>query len=265
MNELIIIKQLPIIEEKLKEIKNEIELKLKKVDSLIVSEDTVKDVKKIRAEFNNEFKELENQRTTIKKQVLAPYEAFELVYKDCVSEPYKNADSKLKNKIDEVESNLKLEKENEIKEYFYELREAEHLVWLPYEKANINVTLSASMKSLKEEAKAFIDRVVSDLNVIDTQENKIEILVLFKETLDLNNAIMIVKNRKEREARELESQSQVQEIKEVEAEKIQVVETLTAPKEDEQVYSMTFTVQGTKTQLKDLKNYLVERGLLKNE
>ena len=80
-NALIVVKQLPIIEEQLKTLSSEIDKKVANAKSLIVSDTTVKEVKKVRAELNNEFKELEAQRKTVKEKVLAPYQAFEEVYK----------------------------------------------------------------------------------------------------------------------------------------------------------------------------------------
>ena len=58
--ELIIVKQLPIIEERLKGLSIEIDEKVKYAKSLVVSDETVKDVKKVRAELSKEFKELEH-------------------------------------------------------------------------------------------------------------------------------------------------------------------------------------------------------------
>jgi uncharacterized coiled-coil DUF342 family protein len=89
--ELIVVKQLPIIEEQLKSLSNEIDDKINKALSLKVSEDSVKEIKKARAELNNDFKELENQRKMVKEKVLAPYNQFEEIYKTYVSEKFKVA------------------------------------------------------------------------------------------------------------------------------------------------------------------------------
>ena len=51
------------------------------------------------------------------------------------------------------------------------------------------------MKSLKEQAKYFIDKVADDLKLIETQEHKAEILVEYKQTLNVSNAITTVANR----------------------------------------------------------------------
>ena len=55
-NELIIVKQLPQIEEHLKERSEEIEKKVENAKSLICTEEKVKTIKEVRAELNKEFK-----------------------------------------------------------------------------------------------------------------------------------------------------------------------------------------------------------------
>ena len=68
MNEskLIIIEQLPIIKSHLENLSVEIKEKVDRANSLVVNEETVKDVKQIRADLNKEFKELEEQRKQVK-------------------------------------------------------------------------------------------------------------------------------------------------------------------------------------------------------
>lgn len=265
--DLIIVKQLPIIEEQLKNLSSEIDKKVANAMSLVVSDETVKEVKKIRAELNTEFKELETQRKMVKEKVLKPYNEFEEVYKTYVSEKYKTADSDLKTKIDEVEGEQKKIKGIEVSEYFIEYAKQNNLDWLVenpeyYTMANINVTLSASMKSLKEQAKNFIDMIVSDLALIETQEDKIEILVEYKKTLNVSNAITSVVNRKNALKKEIKIQEEVKELKEQEEKTVEkVVENLKSPVEEEKIYTMSFKVSGTMEQLKGIKKYLESVGV----
>lgn len=262
MNELIIVKQLPIIEENLKKLSQEIDEKVNTAINLVCTQDTVKDVKDLRANLNKEFKELETQRKVVKEQVLKPYNDFEDIYKTYVSEKYKSADSSLKNKIDSVENELKLKKEEELREYANECFAAnEILEYVNYEDIKLNVTLSASMKSLKEQINTFCERIVNDLELICTQEFKDEILYEYKKYLDATIAIVEVKKRHE----EMEKAKQVKEEKkeqqltdEIMLEKI---ENLSAPKVvDNEVYELVFKVRGTKDKLKELKEFLVNGG-----
>ena len=50
-------------------------------------------------------------------------------------------------------------KEQEIKDYFEEYKTANNIDFVDFKQANINVTLTASKKSLKEQAKTFIDKI----------------------------------------------------------------------------------------------------------
>lgn len=256
---LIVVKQLPIIEEQLKTLSTEIDDKVSTALKMVCTDDTVKDVKKLRAELNKDFKELEAQRKYVKEQVLSPYQKFEEVYKTYVSDKYKEADQELKTKIDSVEDELKAKKEGEIKDYFNEYAISQKLDWLDYSRSNINVTLTASVKSLKEQAKEFVDKVVDDLKLIDSQDDKEEITVEYYKDLNVSRAITTVKERKELLQKEYERKEVIEQQKEADKEAIAKVEAISTPVE-EKVYSMTFKVTGTIEQLKQVKKFLEDGG-----
>ena len=152
MQDLIIVKQLPQIEEHLKELSIDVDKKVEYAKSLICTDENIKTIKQVRADLNKEFKGVEQQRKLVKEQILAPYMKFEDVYKQYISDKYKSADSDLKTKIDLTENEFKAKKEQEIKDYFEEYKIANNIDFITYGQARINVTLSASMKSLKEQA-----------------------------------------------------------------------------------------------------------------
>lgn len=267
-NDVIVVKQLPVIVEQLQTIKDDVTERVNEAMSLVCTEDTVKAVKKRRSELNSEFKTWEEKRKDVKKAVMSPYEQFEAVYKDCITDVFKKADADLKGKIDSVEEELKKEKTAEVKAYFEEYLASKNITMpLTFECANINVTLSASLKSLKEQAKAFIDRVCDDLNLIETQEYKEEIYLEYNGAwfLNVSGAITTVVNRhkaiEEAQKREEKRRAKEQATKEA-VEKVEtVVKTLTPPTivEEpikEQILTLHFTVKGTKAQLKALKEFL---------
>ena len=289
--EMIVVKQLPVIEQQLQVIKTEVTKKVEDALSLVCTEDTVKDVKKVRAELNKELTYWEDKRKQVKKEVFAPYSAFESVYKDCISNTYNKADKELKSKIDTVEKELKASKAREVLDYFNEyLNSVETAVGTPlyefvlFENANINVTLSASLKSLKEKAKDYIDRICADLNLISTQEHKDEIFYEYRNTLNVSTAITTVANRykaiEEAKAREEERKAREQAIKENINKVDAVIEAapepmITQPEpvitppveveiEDEEEYILTFKVTATKSKLRELKQFL-ENGNYKYE
>lgn len=272
MNELIIIKQLPIIEENLKSLSEDIDKKVENAKSLVCNDSTVKEVKKLRAEFNKEFKELETQRKLVKTEVEKPYKEFEEVYKKYIADKFKQADTELANKIYEVEIELKHIKEAEVNEYFEELKLASGIDFINFGDSDIIVNLSTSMKSLKTQCKEFIDRVVEDLKTIKTQEYADEIEVEYRKTLNLNQAIQEVSNRHlalEQLKRIEESAKETVELEEKTIEKVDAV--LSAPEAiegqmsiddfEEKKAKITFTVYGTVPQLKEVKEFLEKRGL----
>jgi len=217
MQDLIIVKQLPQIEEHLKELSTEIDKKVESAKALVCTEENVKTIKQVRADLNKEFKEVETQRKAVKEQIMKPYNEFETVYKEYISEKYNGADSELNEKINAVEDELKTKKEQEIKDYFEEYKTANSIDFVTYEQANINVTLTASKKNLKEQVEQFINQRVDDLKLIETQEHKAEILVEYKQTLNVSNAITTVVNR----FKAIEKEKQIQEeLKEKELEQI---------------------------------------------
>lgn len=268
-NEIIVVKQLPVIEQQLAQIKAKVTERVSAVKKLICTEETVKEIKKARTELNAEFKAWEDKRKEVKTAVMSPYEQFEAVYKDCISDSYKAADKGLKQKIDEVEQELKNKKAAEVKSYFEEYLASKEIAFVTYEQAGINVTLSASLKSLKEQAKNFIDRIVSDLALIETfTDLKAEILVEYKKSLNVSDAITGVKARakavQEEQARqEAETEKRAAEAQRVEAIKAAAPEAVEAPAEvqqEEPKLTLRFTVKATRSKLRELKKFLDEGG-----
>ena len=272
IKDLIEVKQLPVIEEQLRSVSTVIDERVKNATSLVCTEESVKTIKEIRAELNKDYKEFESKRKLVKEQVLKPYNDFENVYKECISDKFRNADVILKGKIYNVENELKSKKEKEIKEYFEEYKTANNIGFITYGQARINVTLSASMKSLKEQAKQFIDKIVDNLKLIETQEHKTEILVEYKQTLNVSQAITSVTNRFKAIEEEKKRQEQkvvhieMNENHEITQKSYEQLENafnkpLEQPKEEnEEILTLKFTVRGTSTKLRELKQFLESGG-----
>ncbi len=272
IKDLIQVKQIPIIEEQLKSISKVIDERVKNATSLVCTEENVKIIKDLRANLNKDYKEFEIQRKTVKEQIMKPYNNFEDIYKQCISDKFRNADIILKGRIDNIENELKAKKENEIKDYFEEYKTANNIDFIEYGQARINVTLSASMKNLKEQAKQFIDKIIDDLKLIETQEHKTEILVEYKQSLNVSQAITSVTNRFK--AIEEEKKRQEQKVVHIEMnenheitqksyEQLENVfnKPLEQPKEEsEEILTLKFTVRGTRTKLRELKQFLESGG-----
>ncbi|MGI5848812.1 MAG: DUF1351 domain-containing protein [Christensenellales bacterium] len=268
--QLIIIKQLPIIEERLKTLSDEIDEKVKYVKALAVTEDTVKDAKKVRAEIRKEFAELEEKRKEVKNAIAAPYNKFEEAYKKYISEKFKSADEVLVAKINEVEYGLKKEKEIELVQFFNEYAISKNIDFLNIERAGIKINLSASMKSLKDQSKTFINQVESDIAMIETQANKDEIMVEYKKTLNASQAITTIAERHNAMMQEQEERTAREQVKAQQteaAEKVEQIVMETAPveqtcdiEEEDPVLTLEFSVTAPLSKLKALKSFLIEGG-----
>lgn len=206
--DLIVVKQLPVIEERLQSISEAIQAQTKEVLSLAITEDTVKEIKKRRTELNKSFKMLEDQRKEVKSAIMAPYEAFEEVYKRYVTDIFKPADAKLKTRIDEVENALLDNKKADVAAYFKEKAAAHNIDFVSFDQLGIKVTFSDSMKKLKEQVDDALNKISGDLAVIATLEFPEEILVEYKENLNLTNSVLTVKTRRAKLAAELQRKAE---------------------------------------------------------
>lgn len=267
--QLIEIKQLPIIEEQLQKVSGEIEQKVNEVLQLVCNEDTVKTIKNLRAELNKEYQSFETRRKTVKEEVLKPYNDFEDIYKKYISDQYRNADVILKGRIQTVEDEIKQKITDEVKSYFEEYKESLNIDFVGFEDANINIIKSVSMKKLKEQCKEFLDKVADDIQLINSQKYKTEILVEYKQNLNVSKSIQTVLNRnemikKEAEIRAKQEQEQKEEVrievKEVENSVEKPIEDIVEVRELEML-TMEFKVQGTIEQLRELKESINEIGL----
>lgn len=274
--ELIRVVQLPEIEEHLQSIKVAVTQKVNDALSLVCTEDTVKSVKAVRADLNKDLKDFEERRKAVKKAIMSPYEQFEAVYKECISDTYKRADIELKAKIDSVENELKKAKRTEVEAYFEECSKSVGVDFVKLSDLNLNITLSASVKALKRQVKEYFDKVIQDLALIATLEHTTEILVEYRKTLDVSDAVLTVQERHkaiaEQEKRNAEksiiAEKQAETVEKVEkavresaTEEISAPEVEEAPPEgNEPVYEATFRVTGTLAQLKALKKFLKDGG-----
>ena len=157
-------------------------------------EDTLKDAKNERAEVNKFKDKVADFRKEITKKFNEPLEKFTATAQETekiLKETYDTINVQIK----AYEDKQKKEKEEEVKSYFNELCEAENIDFVNYEQANINVTLSATMKSLKEQVKKFVDKIVDDVNLINSTQFVDEIMIDYKKDLNVSRAITEVNNR----------------------------------------------------------------------
>ena len=275
---LIQVVQLPVIEERLRSMKEAVIDQTAAAMALVCTDENLAQVRAVRADLNNTFKDLEEQRKAVKKAVMGPYEAFEKVYKECITEPFKQADTSLKEKVTAVEDGIKAECESKMREYFSELCAAERVDWLKFEWVGLKIDLAtARQKShakLREQIAGFVVGVAQAVNTISKMEDAEEIMAEYRQCLDMGRAIGIVQDRHQRIEEERQAAEARRAAQEAQAAAVQKVEAVAPPivleppvaapapqQEDEKVYKCSFTVRATKAQLKRLKDFMMQEGI----
>lgn len=188
------IKGISEIEDNIQDVK-EYALKLSEYYNLKqFDEETLKSAKTERTEVNKFKDKVAEFRKAITKKYNEPLEKF--------TEEAKNAEKILKETYDTINNQIsvyelkqKQKKEETIKAYFYEYCESLNINFVDYSQANINVTLSASMKSLKDKAKEFADKIVDDIKLINSQQYVDEMMIEYKKDLNVSRAITEVNDR----------------------------------------------------------------------
>ena len=265
LNEIVKIEQMPIVFEQLEKIGTLIEESTKDLDKLECTEENKQEVKKRRTEINNTLKVLEDRRKEIKTKLLEPYNVFNEKYENECKTKLENASNVLKEKIDFIEKQQLAEKESELREFAYQHIEANNLSQLiGFDDIGLNVTLSASMKSLKEQILDFINKVVSDLKLIDMEEYKEEISIEYIQSLNFVDAkTKVIERHKQLEEMKKQQEEKLEQEKQ-EEKVVEKVEEVVAPKEiieDDEIIVVQFNVKGEKSKIKEVKNKIIELGL----
>lgn len=257
------IKGLSKIEDNIAQVK-EIALAMKEYYSSVKYE--TKEEIDIAVEEKKKVNSFKNTVATYRKDIIKEYkkpiDEFEATAKETESiltEVYEI----MNNPVNEYRDRVKQDLIDKTKVYFEEYKTSKNIDFIIYENAQINITMNTSEKKAKEQAKAFVDKVEEDLALINTQEYSDEILVEYKNNLNVSRSIMIVSDR-HRQLDELKnSQEENKKVQEVEQKVIEKVEKIVeAPKEieDNTIYNTTFTVKGTKKQLRELVQFLKDGG-----
>lgn len=265
--------QLPKIYYQLEEIGKQIDTQLEGIEDLECTEENKTEVKQRRTQINNLNTAMETKRKEIKKEILKDYDLFNEKYEEEVKSKLVNASSILTNKIDEIENKQKEIGTNNIKRFFEELRESLHLENIvEFEDLNLNITLTNLGKTLegkkyKEEIKQRLDSIANDINLINLEEYKEEILLEYKTCFDFAKSKLAVINRHQEINKLKEQQDRVQEQVEQEQKIEEKVEEIIAPieikenEETEEIIESTFTVKATLSKLKLLKAFLEKEGI----
>ena len=249
------------------EMKAEFSKKLVHYNTLVVTEDSIRDAKADKAALNKLKEAIETRRKEIKKLCLAPYENFEKQCKELVAmieAPVKSIDGQ----IAVFDQKLQDEKWKQISEYYNtEVKELKDLVPLEKIVSSKWKNKGESLESVNNGIGDTLERIRGELETISTLHSPYEqqIKDVYLNDFNLSKALMEQKRLEER-------QKQIEEMEAKKAAQQQtviksapqptappVVETPAAsepPTHSEPLYSATFKVSGTQTQLQALAAFM---------
>lgn len=265
------------------ELKAEIAEKMQEYKSLAFTEETIKEAKADRAKLNKLRTAFEDERKSIKKLCMAPYDAFEKQVKELtalIDEPIKLIDSQIK----EVEEKRRNDKRKDIEELF---RTIGFQPFVTLEKIWDEKWLNASvpMNRIEERMKTRMYQIGNDVATINNlPEFSFEAMEVYKKSLDLTTAIQegqrLSEIQKRKAAYEEEQRRKATEEaerkKQEEAAKLQQVpapkntahsvekkqeEEMSEEISEPKIMKLDFRVWGTEEQLMGLRRYLIDNKI----
>lgn len=234
--------ELKIIEQKqgtivinYEELKQDLEVALKKYKNLVVTEEYKKEAEKDKALLNKAFNQLETQRKQLKNYILEPYTSVEKELKE-LSGMVKECSDNLKKQLDYFEEQEDKAKKEEIKIAF------EKLCLIPEVKLNqifnekwLNKTYN--MKKIEEEIIEKLEKISQELHTLELLDsvNFPLLKTTYLKDLDINKAMELEKDIRQVKPYESEKKlvaSQKETILEELEEEITISFTITAKKQD---------------------------------
>ena len=265
INEVVKIETLPKIFYQLEKVGTYIEDNLKDIDSLECTEENKKEVKNRRTAINNTLKEFENKRKDIKNSILESYTLFEGKYSKEVKTRLESASNRLTEKINVIEETQKQKKRDLMIEFFNQYQEFYHLEdIIKFEDVGLNITLSATETSLKNQIVEFCKKISEDLVAISSDDNRDELLLEYKNNgFDYTKAVISLKEKQKHLEEIKNKMDNLNQVVEEENKIIETVNEVIAPIEieEEKLLTCTFTVKTTKDKLIQLRNFMKEKEI----
>lgn len=264
LNDIVLLTQEPVIEQHLKEASAFIADRVAEAKSLEPTAETLSACRSYRADFNRLRTSWENGRKQVKEQVMAPYLAFEKLYKELILDPLDDADAVMKGKITEVEDTLKSECEQKLRAWFEELKQAQGVPWLTWEQLGIKVDMASArakrparlIKAIEEKVSA----IRADYTAASGMKNAPEIMAEYRETLNLGESISTVLKRSARVAATAEDLERDRAAALEEEQREAELQSAFAPAEEADTMEVTFTVTDTRKRLIALREWMKANG-----
>lgn len=167
-----------------------------------VSDDNVKLSKKLLASLNKRLKELEDKRISVKKMMMEPYMGFEEQVKEIVS-IVKDADAHVRDQVKELEEQERMQKQDQLSA-LWEMR-VQHYSFkelVPFDNflKPKHLTKTMSINAVEKEMVQFLEQIQSDIHVLYNLDYSEEHIDVYLQCFNLGQAMMQVKDKKQRHA-----------------------------------------------------------------
>lgn len=244
-----------------------LEERLSYYNSLVVTEETIKDAKGDRAQLNKLREAMDTRRKEIKREWMAPYNAFEAKVKELtalIDKPVAAIDGQLAN-YEEIRREEKRKTVSEAYERIVPeaLRDIIPMTMI-FSPKWLNAT--TTMKSIEAELTERVKRTNADMMVLDTVEPEYASAVraTYIRTLDIEKA-MQQKKALQDAAEAFRQREEARAAQEAERPAPAAYEPEIAPPapqpETEQIYTLRLEFQLTKAQADDLKWFLTRNNI----
>lgn len=171
------------------ELKTELQAKTQHYETLVYTDDQIKEAKADRANLNRLKKALNDERIRREKEYLAPFDAFKKQVNEVIAIVDKPIDA-IDRQVKEYEEKKKEDKLEAIHEYFDSCEDIPE--WLHLEKIFDSRWLNASvsMKSIQETITGRVEQIKTDLATLaNLLEFGYEAQQVYISTLDINKAL----------------------------------------------------------------------------
>lgn len=242
------------------EVKAQLAEKLEYYNNLVVTESGIKEAKADKANLNKLRTAIDDRRKEVKKQCLAPYEAFETACKEIlamIDKPITAIDTQLKTFADAVVT----EKRDALQAHFNSIASEKHAEWIDINRILNPKWKNSTMKldALKREISEAVDRLLAEEAELQSIYGGTPLFTAiwgkYLETYDKGQtfayaAVLI--------QQELQRQAAPPPMPEPMPEPMPIPEP---PEADEPCITGTFRARGTRTQLQALSAFMKRNGI----
>lgn len=235
------------------------------LDTIEPTDENKKRLVELRIGLNNKFKEVNGTRLAIGRVLDEPKKDLNDKVKPLTDYINENLDI-VKEAIDVIENRQREIKFEELQQYFLELKatyvdklegKTVDIIFIGFEDMELNITLSASMASLKKQIDERLEQHYNNLLVIEGNENMARVYALYQVNKDLNQSLLTVQEAIKREEKIIANAKPVEEVK-VEEEVVEDGGATEEPKVNvvEEIIKVKFELEDTRANIIKVREFM---------